>query len=356
MKIHLVIQFCLSLKFLLVFVSIANGNQQLEQYVDALKQISISWANTQSEFSTQLENSENVMTTKVGINADGTLIRWFQEVMYEVSPASVRTQQSWKFVNEEIIFRRSLSWLNSEENQRLNHTAHISGKVPNPDFVGALTPVQFFYGVDKFSGEYWYKIVEHSDSQTLIHKSNQLVELSVTNPKFGAFQFFFSEAESPSLVRVVGRRPISSVRDSDSLITTKYEISGVNYSDFFGKTFIGSFDRIVETTSQPNQGETVTTKHQKLVNVQKLVHELTDRIEFPDIRISNGTPVNVLNDKGIPYEFRDGYVVRVIDRDMVIEGDSARFRKPEGFSVWWYVIFGVVLAAGSGILIYLRIK
>jgi hypothetical protein len=91
-----------------------------------------------------------------------------------------------------------------------------------------------------------------------------------------------------------------------------------------------------------------------LIDLAKSNARLTEQIALPDVELADGTEVRVLNDRGIPYEIRNGYLVKVASADAMVETQDARFRAPKKAGVIWYLVCGLVVFAGIAIVLWMR--
>lgn len=328
--------------------------QEVAAVKSALRELKENWYGIDAQFeSINLDQASEKKTDKIRIwmNNDGAAFRSFEKREYEIKTGDTRFQNVWRYVTPKMLFTRSISWINEGDRLRTVDTARVTGKKEPLYFENAISPANYFLGLDRFSGLYWYELLE--DPATTISTSTiqNLTKASVQHRLLGEYEFSFEQNEGLKLKKVVCKNGrFSTTRDG--IQAFEYEIDNIVYTKFEDQFFVESIGKIVETRQNSTGKKRTLRLKQNLTEQARLSEMLTNRISFPDFDLDDGTTVRVQNDEGIPYEVRDGLLVRVVDGNALVDSEAAQFREPDGFGVWWYLGMALIALVGFGLLFY----
>jgi hypothetical protein len=330
-------RFFFPILLVLIGTSASLFGQDIENYVVSLQRLSAVWAETEAEFET-ISNENDIQTTnRIATNEDASIVRSFQSKSYKIPTGIMRTQKTWRYLTNEIRFTRNLTIHEGRDEDIDNCTARLKSE---PYFKIAFQPVQCFYGVDIRSGEYWHRILSDKKGSISIKATDNISKVTVENPVYGRFVFSFIDGDQPILTSVTFRANAGKGEQSSGGSTLiGYDVSKISFKHVDDEYFMQSINLELHSTLS-HIGRAAEQKKaalaQKLLSVRPLNKTLTKKIQFADIEIENGQPVRVHDDSDIPYEFHNGQIVRVVDKDNLVASASARFRKPGGFGIWCY--------------------
>ena len=266
---------------------------------------------------------------------------------------------NWTYTTPDLVFGHRIDTVISlpDREPRKSYFAWLEGKQRSPKYFLGWQDVGYAFGLDKLSGRFWYEIAELPDSQLSFRQVQDTSELSVQNSRFGTFRFAF---QGGKLLEAHCEKNSDQI-DSDNFgyITFNYSIENINFEEFAGRQLISSYLHTESYTYKSRDGSIESKDVQKSVKriqAEPSQSTLTDKIAFADVEIPDGTPVDVKNDKGIPYEFQNGRIVKVVEKSSVIENENGRFRKPRRSGIWWYLVAGSICAVAISYLVYRRFR
>jgi hypothetical protein len=344
-----------------LFFLVSGGNlfgQDLDDYTSVLRKLKENWYGIEAEIKSLNPAkfpSVGPVAVRIWVDSKGKVFRTNSTRQFEIKTGDTRGQDTWKYVTADMVFTRSVSWLNDRKDVSTSDSALIAGKPDPMLFESALNPVQAFFGLDRYSGVYWYEVLEDSQTSTSVSLQGRNAKVIAKNKKFGDFEFTFEKNEGLKLSSVVcDNSYVKKARSGMGVLTYKYRLNKIDYSEFGDRIFIRSIGENSGSHLDVSGKKRSWSLHQELLNKSKFGEELTDRVRFPGVSIADGVSVRVLNDKGIPYELRDGLLVRVVNEDVLLNSSKARFRKPKIYGAWWYVGLGIAIALIGGIIAYMR--
>jgi hypothetical protein len=335
-------------------------SHDVSEQVEALRSLKENWDGVYTEIESVVPEKASVSKPtylKVWASKGGKLIRVRSSHEYNV-PNRDRPSYSdgWCLLTEDFAFSRRLNRFGID-GRNVSHSARIAS-VDSPMLgESLLLPITGFFGLDKYTGAYWFEVLENPDSIIQMEHTEEGVKIKATHRELGDFEFRFERQDEDDrwLLREMKCQNRNLVPEPEKGDVTSYtfEVSNMTYRKLGDRNFIESLTERHE--QRLKSGATSSVVFQQHLTSLSVNHELkNDRIVFPDIEIADGTKVNVRNDEGIPYEIHRGVLVRVVDSSAVITPENARFRLPPAVSWQYYGILVCILVFAIGVVWYWR--
>ena len=302
----------------LLLGSFDSHAQLPEQFVESLRRLRNNWNGCHAVVESVLVNPEREyfgpIKTQYWINSDGNVVRKHEQSSYKLNN-DVRFNDIWKYRTDGFIFNYVRTWLNDGEKNKIAITANMEGKEEPMEGESVFMPAINLFGLDNTSGKYWYEIVADPETAVSFESSDGILVLSAKSKLYGKFEFQFVDGPEQTLRKVFIKKSKNEFNKSNYQYESyELELSGIEYSEINGLRYISKIrkqkmsyitesDRKKVTTIPPESSHT-------LIDLTKLNEQLTDQIVLPDVELADGTEVKVFNDKGIPYEIRNGYLVK----------------------------------------------
>ena len=341
-------------------LSIEAKAQDAHELAQEVRSVTANNDRTSSRFIVELKSAPDGMEpTEVLLDFDreGKYVRSRSTMRY-MTPHGFRLQGGWKYKTpQSIFFYSSVAYPNNPELvPKHAYSAWLESKRPAPRPNEAFRLVEFMYGLDYISGLYWFELLELPDSKTSVSASGGEAELCVDNPRHGVFRFLF---ENGRLSQVHCSKTSEQIDQSKyKFVAYSCSLTSINYTSLGQRSLIESYEQELTTTREVDEQKTERTVAHSIrrVSVSQLNKRLSSRIVFEGVEIPDGTPVRVSNDKGIPYQLRDGLLVRVVEKSPVTETEDVQLRSRRGMGAWPYWIGGCVLLSALSCLIYWRLR
>jgi len=332
------------------------GTEAVEVFATALEKLDTARSGTQIKYQGIIESDSSpsrnreqrptFMTFWTG--KDGVNVRSQSTEGYAITSGKIRLQEGWFYRTSDFVFAIQSSWLEGEEDQK---TQTYNG-MTNSRLMH--TPYSLFGVRDFSSGITWYEMLRDSESDVEIDEVSVSghTKVLVNTSGYGKFEFEFdTQSETPRLVSVFCRKSPTDFYESDRYYDSfEYLIEDIQYREFEGKQLISGMTYTLKTEPKGSNSTSERSYAFTMLDVQPFSERLKNRISFPDIDIEDGTSVRIHDDAGVPYEYRSGMIVRVVDGDAIITEGEARFRKPKSTSAFWIiglvtllVVFGLIL-------------
>ena len=255
------------------------------------------------------------------------------------SDGVVSTVNSWMYLTPSMQFTRKVSTRNRPEGVRDEwHRAYLNIEPRSVLPLGNAAEICGYYPA---MGMFWYEALDDKDARIRVLEKEHSCLVSSEKPESWKFEFSFDHSSPPRLLSAKIEN-LSTPPDSGAF-QKLFHLKQIKIGESERGPIIeaiGEMDVLMFGMSNGNVQEVRSSQRRELVENDEISPALTDKIQFSDITIADGTPVRVGNDKGIPYEFRNGFVVKVVDKGRIIATDEARFRKARGVGWIWYLVFG----------------
>jgi hypothetical protein len=346
----------LSLLTLILGIAILAPDDTSEQ-AHCLRLLKENWHGVYSEIESVIpESSANEPEQlKIWTSPNGVFSRINSTMDFVTQKGKKGAIERWAVLGEEYYLMRIKSDFEDVE-PTYTYSGRVAGVVGSPMSPETVfSPIECFFGLDGFTGVYWYEVLESPSTNISTKQVNGGIEVIAKHKAYGDFQFWFEKSSDVWLLRSVTckKNNVSPVREKGNLTGYSYEVSNIEYKDFGGRNFIESFTlrKDFRSKSSPER-KVVFQQRMKAISMNEDL--VDDRIVFPGVTIADGTTVKIRNDVGIPYEIHGGVLARVVDSSAIVTGENARFRTPPTVSWLYYPGLMLVVAAAFVAIWYWR--
>ena len=336
-------------------VSCLGNSSDLDEARSYLSEYSKNKFGNWFRYSKEFEPQEStILKGEFWIGYSGNRYRNIVEMSYLTRSGKKRTQKTR-------VYRSDLLFVYNES-KLANRKPTISYVARNeiddlPKDYGVLSVV---LGYDPIGACFWYESIEKQKDKVEFTEDSDSINLLLDTDSSGRLDFAFKKkANGLQLTRV------EITRDSGDLVRLPSGelcrlgegrlANQIRFTQLLTNFEFKEDDPIivrsvdVKQVSKDDKGNATTNTHRIIVHqIKPITKQLEKEISFPGIEIPNGTLVEMRNDEKIPYQYRDGRVVKQAGNLTEIADLQTEFEKPKGSSLGFYLVIcgvGFIVAA-----------